>query len=174
MIIAIRGLCNAQSPIFYTSARKLYRRLTPQYSPLPRKKNNAEPNQSFNAKPTNECCRHSKARLTMLGNSNFRPVFRNTLLLTTPTSVLYSVTRSTTNTHKYEQNPHKSTSLHQQHSITGRKNSYILSKIKSLITIRLQSNKREISIFPISLQYSYKYANLMQLKSTLQEATDIN
>lgn len=119
-----KGIVQCTIPYFLYFCPKTLLQTTPTilyFSPYG--KNNAEPNQSFNAKPTNECCRHSKARLTMLRNSNFRPVFLNFHLLNNPTSVLYSATRSTTNTHKYEQNPHKSTRLHQQHGITGRKDS---------------------------------------------------
>lgn len=101
-----KGIVQCTIPYFLYVCPKTLLQTNPTILSSPRKKNNAAESFSFKAKAKafrgqiNECGKYSKARLTMLRNSNFRPVFRNTLLLTTPTSVLYSVTRSSTNAHK--------------------------------------------------------------------------
>lgn len=74
----------------------------------------------------------------MLRNSNFRPVIRNDLHFYHNTTS-YSVTRSSTNTHKPNTDSHKFTYKHSSllaTEITNRKKySYMPNKIKSLIMI---------------------------------------
>lgn len=120
-----KGIVQCTIPYFLYVCPKTLLQTNPTILSSPRKKNNAAESFSFKAKAKafrgqiNECGRHSKARLTMLRNSNFRPVFQNVLhFYHNTTSVLYSVTRSSTNTHKPSMNSHKSTQKHSSPSAT--------------------------------------------------------
>lgn len=105
MIIAIRGLCIAQSPIFLYVCPKTLLQTNPTTNNtlLPQKGKTIQSriNHLMQKRELSECGRHSKARLTMLRNSNFQPVFQNIPhFYHNTSSVLYPATRSSTNTHK--------------------------------------------------------------------------
>ncbi len=84
------------NPLFFISLPENSIADYPHNTLLPQKENNAAESFSFKAKAKafrgqiNECGRHSKARLTMLRNSNFRPVFQNAPIFTTTPPLYYT------------------------------------------------------------------------------------